>query len=281
MQKSTLYAALAATLFALYTPAQAQSGDHQPPYGFSGRIGLGVASMSTYVGSPEARPMVFPNLALSYRTRDWGTVEFGQLGLTWSPLEAGPFRFSLVAQYDPGRKTKDVSAADPTPGDKRLAGMGDVKSSVLAGVGVGYGPVMIVARKSLSDQNGGKGAQLDLTINHGWELSDRLSLHFGLGASMANQAYMQTYFGVTAAQAAATSFTVYTPSSGLYKVEGNVGAEYSMTANWKLQGNLSIYRLTDRAKASPIVGRRDDVLAKLPDEHGFGGSVALSVAYAF
>jgi len=106
---------------------------------------------------------------------------------------------------------------NPTPGDKRLTGMGNVRPSTEAGMGIGYGPLMVVARLSVS-LRGPKGAQVDMTVEMPWSLSDRFSLRFALGATWANRDYMQTYFGVTAAQAQATSFSMYTPKSGCRKV---------------------------------------------------------------
>jgi MipA family protein len=265
---TAMQAALAATFLALCPPVLAQSVSQEPAYGLSGRIGLGVATVPTYEGSPNRRTVAGPELTLSYRSRDWGTVEFGQRGLIWNAVEAGKFRFALVAQFDPGRKDKDTSTLNPTPGDKRLAGMGNVQSSTEAGVGLGYGPVMLVARQSLSER-GAKGAQVDMTVEMPWSLSDRFSLRFALGATWANRDYMQTYFGVTPAQAQATSFSVYTPKSGCRKVDASVGAEYAMASSWKLQANLGFSRLGDDAAASPLVGRRN------------GASAALGVAYGF
>ena len=62
-----------------------------------------------------------------------------------------------------------------------------------------------------------KGAQADLIAEFPWSLSDRLNLHFAVGATWADSDYMQAYFGVTPAQATATKFSVYTPKSGLRK----------------------------------------------------------------
>lgn len=264
----SVQAALAATFLALCPPAQAQLVSQEPAYGLSGRIGLGLASVPTYEGSPNRRTLAGPDLTLSYRSRDAGTVEFGQRGLVWNAVESGRFKFALVAQFDPGRKDKDTSTVNPTPGDKRLAGMGKVPSSTEAGVGIGYGPVMLVARQSLSER-GAKGTQADLTVEMPWALSDRLGLRIALGATWADRDYMQTYFGVTAAQAQATSFAVYTPKSGCRKVDASVGAEYAMAPSWKLQANVGFSRLGDVAAASPIVGRRN------------GASAALGVAYEF
>lgn len=265
---TAMQAILAATFLALCPGVQAQSVSQEPAFGLSGRIGLGVATVPTYEGSPNRRTLAGPDLTLTYRSPDWGTVEFGQRGLVWNAVEAGRFRFALVAQFDPGRKAKDTSTLNPTPGDKRLAGMGDVQASTEAGLGIGYGPVMVVARQSLSER-GAKGAQVDMTVEHAWSLSDRLGLRFAVGATWANRDYMQTYFGVTAAQAQASSFSVYTPKSGCRKVDVSIGAEYALASNLKLQANVGFSRLGDSAAASPIVGRRN------------GTSAALGVAYEF
>jgi len=265
---AAVQAVLAAGLLVLYPLAQAQPASAEPALGFSGRIGLGLATVPTYEGSPNHRTVAGPDLTLSYRSREWGSVEFGQRGLVWNAVEAGRFRFALLAQFDPGRKDRDTSTLNPTPGDQRLAGMGSVPSSTEAGVGVGYGPLMVTARQSLSER-GAKGAQVDMTVELPWSVSDRLALRFALGATWADRDYMQTRFGVTAAQSQATSFAVYTPKSGCRKVEASIGAEYAVAPSWKLQANLAVSQLGDVAAASPIVGRRT------------GTSAALAMAYEF
>lgn len=276
---TAVQAVLAGTVLALCPLAQAQLVSQQPAYGLSGRIGLNLVGMPTYEGSPNTRTLAVPDLTISYRSRVWGSVDFGQRGLFWNAIEAGQFRLGLVAQFDLGRKDKDTSTLDPTPGDKRLAGMGNVQSSTEAGVGVGYGPVMVVARQSLSDR-GAKGAQVDMTVEFPWSLSDRLGLRFALGATWADQDYMQTYFGVTAAQAQATSFSVYTPKSGLRKVEVGVGAEYAVAPKWKLQANLAVSHLGDVATNSPLVGRLG-TQGTSDDDRRFGGFVTLGMVYEF
>ena len=265
---TAMQAALAATFLVLCPLVQAQSVSQETAFGLSGRIGLGVATVPTHEGSPNRRTLAGPDLTLSYRSRDWGTVEFGQRGLIWNAVEAGRFRFSLLAQFDPGRKDRDTSALNPTPGDKRLAGMGNVHASTEAGVGVGYGPVVVVARQSLSER-GSRGAQVDMTVEMPWSLSDRFGLRFALGATWADQDYLQTYFGVTAAQAQATSFSVYTPKSGCRKVDASVGAEVALASGWKLQANVGFSQLGDVAAASPLVGRRNGASAALGVAHGF------------
>ena len=259
---TAMQAVLAATFLALCPLVQAHSVSQEPADGLSGRTGLGVATVPTYEGSPNRRTLAGPDLTLSYRSRDWGTVESGQRGLIWNAVEAGRLRFVLIAQFDPGRKDKDTSTLNPPPGDKRLAGMGKVQASTGAGVGVGYGPVMVVARQSLSAR-GPKDAQVDLSAQIPWSLSERFGLRFALGATWADRDAMQTYLDVTAAQALARSFSVYTAESGCRKVEASVGAEYAVASSWTLQAHVAFSRLGDHAAASPLVGQRNGALAAM------------------
>ena len=264
----TPQAAIAAAFLALCPLAHAQSASPTPPAGFSGRIGAGVATMPTYEGRANSRTLMLPEVAFSYRSRDWGSVEFDQRGLTWNAVESGRFRFAVVAQFDLGRKDRDPSVLDPTPGDEGLAGMGDVRSSTEAGFGIGYGPLMVVARQSLG-QRGSKGAQVDMRIGHAWALSDRLDLRLALDATWADRDYMQAYFGITAAQAQATSFAEYRPKAGCRKVEASLDGEYAIAPRWTLHANLGFSRLGDDAAASPLVGRRNGTSAGLGLAHAF------------
>lgn len=268
LARSAMQAVPAATFLALCPLAQAQAESQEPTYGLSGRIGPGVATVPTYEGSTNRRALAAPDLTLVYRTRDRGTVEFGQRGLIWNAVEAGLFRFALVTQFDLGRKDKDTSALDPTPGDKRLAGMGHVHASTEVGVGIGYGPVMLVARESLGE-HGSQGTQADLTVEVPWSVSNRFGLRFGLGATWADRDYLQAYFGVTPAQARSTSFSVYSPKAGCRKVDASIGAEYAIASSWTLQAHVAFSRLGDEAAVSPLVGRRNGASASLAMTYGF------------
>jgi MipA family protein len=266
--RASLACSLLASVAALPLAARAQTPSQEPPYGFSGSAGLSTVNMPTYEGSPNRRTLVGPDLTFNYRTRDWGTLELGQRGLMWQALEVGAFRLALLAGADPGRKTKDTEAYDPTPGDDRLAGMGNIRASAEAGVSVGFGPVNLIARQSLGDR-GHDGTQAELSLGLPIPLTQRLSLRAGAGATWSDADYMQTYFGVTPAQAAATSYRAYTPSGGLRKAELSLGAEYSLAAQWKLQGNIAATKLYGDAARSPLVARESSASVSLGVVYGF------------
>ena len=111
---TAMQAVLAATFLALCPLAQTQSVSPEPTYGFSGCIGLGLATVPTYEGSLNDSTLAGLELTLSDRSRDWGTVEFGQRRLILNAVEAGRFKFALVVQFDPGRKDNDTSTLNPT-----------------------------------------------------------------------------------------------------------------------------------------------------------------------
>ncbi len=263
-----LQALVGAALLAHGVPAAAQDDSKATAYGLSGSLGVGAASLPTYEGSAKRRTVVGPDFSLSYRSKDWGSVELGQRGLVWQALEVDDFKLGLAAAIDPGRKTKEASTGDPTPGDKRLAGMGDVRASAEAGVLVGYGPLSLLARKSLGDR-GHKGAQVDLSAEFPFALIDTVGVRFGIGATWADKRYMQTYFGVTPVQAQASRYRVYTPKAGVRKFEASVGAEYAFAQDWKLQAALVWSRLAGDAQHSPLVARKSS------------SSAAVSIAYVF
>lgn len=244
---------LSAALAACCLPTRA--GD-EPPLGLSGSVGAGVATAPTYEGSPHRRVLLAPQLSLSYRTQDWGTVELGDRGAVWRAYDDGQgLSLGVVGTIDPGRRMRKGSALDPTPGDARLAGMGDVKASAGLGGVVGWGPLSLMVAKSLG-RSGSRGTLATLGAELPYALSPELGLKAGLSATVADARFLQSYFGVTAAQSAASGYAVFTPKAGLYKLELSVGAEYKFDKAWSLQAGLNLTALNGDAKRSPLVVKK-------------------------
>jgi outer membrane scaffolding protein for murein synthesis (MipA/OmpV family) len=261
-------AVLVGLLLFAFESAMAQTPPNEGKLGLSGSIGLGVASMPSYEGSPNRRTLAVPYFTMNYRTRDWGEVSVGQYGLVWQAVEAGDLRLGLVANPDAGRKDRKPSKLNPSPGDKRLAGMGEVRESTEAGVLAGYGPFSLLARKSLG-KRGHKGTQVDLSVAWPFKVSDNIDLSLGAGLTWADKNYMQTYFGVTPAQSLASGFRAYTPKAGVRKFDLSVNAEYALAQDWRLQGSLALTQLTGDAADSSLVARKSNP------------SMSLGIAYVF
>ena len=105
--------------------------------GFSGSLGIGVASLHDYVGGGETR--VQPALlgTLQQRTR-FGTFALDTKGLSWTPLDTGTFRVGVLASYDAGRTDEEPANINYRPGSDYLRGMGDIDGAPVAGAFVGW-----------------------------------------------------------------------------------------------------------------------------------------------
>ncbi|HMH66051.1 MAG TPA: MipA/OmpV family protein, partial [Rhizomicrobium sp.] len=139
-------------------------------------------------------------------------------------------------------------------GDDRLKGLGTVKASLGLRGFASYrlGPVNfdLSATKFTGSQNDGVVASLGASVP--LPLSKRLIVMPHVRASWASGDTMQTYFGVTAAQSAASIFPRFNAGSGVRDVRGGVNLIYRVSPHWFIAGDTSVTRLMGDAAKSPI-----------------------------
>jgi outer membrane scaffolding protein for murein synthesis (MipA/OmpV family) len=114
-----------------------------------------------------------------------------------------------------------------------------------------------------------KGLLLDLGAGHATSLAPQWHLGVGAAVTVANAAYLQSYFGVTAAQAASSGYAVYTPGAGLRDARANLSLTHVLNPRTRITGALTVSSLLGDAKSSPLT-RQKTTAAGL-----------LAVAYAF
>ncbi|HOY36400.1 MAG TPA: MipA/OmpV family protein [Piscinibacter sp.] len=246
---------LCAVLVIVAAPLVAQAQSTPPREGFSATLGLGVVSSSSYEGSPHRRTLIGPDVSMSYRTPALGTFDLGPQGLTWAAPGDDELRWGLVITSDPGRLERRPGRLNPTPGDSRLAGMGNIDSSVEAGAFVGFGPLTVTARRSVGDK-AHAASRVDIGLRHGVALSDRIGVQLEAAAAWAGRGFMQSHFGVTSAQSVASGFHLYSPGAGWHRTTLSVAAEYRLATPWSARVSIAGTRLGDAAADSPIVARR-------------------------
>lgn len=249
-------AVLALTVFTTPLPAQ----DAAQPEGWSGGLGLGMLTAPTYDGSPNSRTNPVPVLSLSYHSARLGTFSLDETGLSWIFLDAGGLQLGVLTGFDPGRKSGRQRNGPFTQGDDRLLGMGDVSSSWEGGAMLAWGPLNLVARHAIGDK-GHDGFIATLGIGWETELASGLGLRIGAGTSWADRRYMQTYYGVTPQQAAASRFAAYAPRAGITSGEVSVGAQYRFAKRWLVQAGLTWRELVDEAGSSPLAEDRASMSA--------------------
>ena len=231
----TLSAAMAAAL-----PAAAQDRS----FNFALRGGVGTAPEYPGASSYEAQP----DLGFTFGALKWGNVDIGN-GIDAVPDPGFNFRGSF-------RVIGSRRASD----NAELAGLNDIDTAVELGFGVVYRQINW---QVFGDVRQGFGGHHGVTGTIGSDAifrpNDRLTITAGPRINFGDTEYAATYFGVTTAEAAASSYGAYDADGGVLGAGFAVEAKYRLDDRWAVEGLLSYERLLNDAQNSPItqVGSED------------------------
>ena len=143
-----------------------------------------------------------------------------------------------------------------------LTGLVDVPLSIEIGMGIGYTARNFEAFADLRYGAIGHNSWVgELGADAVMRPSERLTITAGPRLLLGDAGYTNTYFGVTAAESAASggALAAFTANGGALSAGIELGASYALTPEWSLDGSLLYDRFLNDAKASPIVGQgRDD-----------------------
>jgi MipA family protein len=226
----------------------------------AGRIGLAAVAGPSYAGSQNRRLRAFP--ALDYQ---WANGWFAGIsnGIGYNFSETTRMQYGLRLTADLGRRERR---------DPALRGMGDIDASATAGAFFNYvlpGGFLLTSSLRHGSGNDRDGSALDLGAGHSLALHRPWRLGVGVAATLVNAAYMQSHFGVTPRQAAASGYAVYTPGAGARDVRASLALSYSFDARTSLTTALSVSSLLGDAKGSPLTKKASAV----------SGVVALGYAF--
>lgn len=240
-----------ALLALLATPTLAA----EPPRGTTLTLGGGVGVAPRYSGSDENR--VSTALVLDYSMRN-GFFVSSTRGLGYGN-SLGNVDYSAALSYRTGRKDHNVDSDTMSDGSDHLRGMGNVKGSALGVVGLGYKltnwlSAQLQAEVPFSQRD--NGAALHFGIVSPLYHSPKNSVTLGLTSSWGTNDYMQTYYGVSAAQSAASGFTQYHAGSGIYACSLNLDWTHNFTESWSVVADAGYTQLAGDARNSPIVQRK-------------------------
>lgn len=155
-------------------------------------------------------------------------------------------RFGAALRLDSGRNSGSST---------RLNGLPDIERTLRGRVFVGYRlndhwDISANVSQDLLGRKGGAVGSFD--IGYHQRLSPTTQWSAGAGVSVANRQNMQTYFGVTPAQAVASNLPTYMPASGVRGAYVGTGFITALTPRWILFGNLGASRLLGDAAKSPL-----------------------------
>jgi outer membrane scaffolding protein for murein synthesis (MipA/OmpV family) len=266
IHRHRLSAIALATGFALAVPgAFAQSFDAVRLYGAApgkdgGTLGAALVSGYEYQGADERVTRVVPLLNYQWANGWFAGVSNG-VGYNFSGSPEMQYGFRLTA--DKGRKESRSSA---------LRGMGSIDAAAEAGAFFNYSlPDGVFLSSSIRYGAGTnhKGLVVDLGAGYLTEIAPKWHLGTGVSVTLANARYMQSFFGVSQAQAAATGYAAYTAGAGARDVRANVALSYLVDAKLSVTTAFLATRLLGDAQDSPVSRKRTS------------GSGVLGMNYAF
>jgi outer membrane scaffolding protein for murein synthesis (MipA/OmpV family) len=226
----------------------------------AGIVGLGVATGPRYVGAGDNRTRALPVLGYQW-ANGWFASTIGGVGVNLSSTPGLQFGPRLTVDF--GRRENS---------DAALRGMGNVNPSAELGGFVNYRLVdALTVQASLRAGSGAdhKDTRLELGAAYGFPLTPALRLRLGANATLANQAYAQTHFGITASQAASSGYALYTPRSGFQDVRTSIGLNMVLAPRVMLTSSLTGTTLLGDAKSSPLVHKTNSVSGQVGVAYGF------------
>lgn len=184
----------------------------------------------------------------------------------------GNLDYSAALSNRAGRKDRDVSSDSIASGSDYLRGMGDVKGSAVVVPGLGYRVtdwlnVQLQAEVPVSERDNGEAVHFGIASP--LYTSPENSVTLALTGSWGSSKYMQTYYGVSAAQSAASGFARHDAGSGIYAYSLNLDWTHKLTSRWSLLAAAGVTQLTGEAGDSPIVQRKTSPVGSLKVTYSF------------
>jgi MipA family protein len=226
----------------------------------SGSVGAAVIAANEYQGSDERRNRVLP--VLDYQ---WANGWFAGIsnGIGYNFSQSAQLHYGVRLTADGGREAKRVNA---------LRGMGDVNAAAEGGAFFNYSPVQGLFLNSSVRYGAGsdhKGLVVDLGTDYSTAIAAKWIGSAGAGITLANANYMQSFFGVTAAQSATSGYAVKSAGAGARDVRAKVALTYLIDDRTSVTGAVAVSSLLSDAKDSQLTRKRTS------------GSAVVAIAYAF
>lgn len=261
-----LSAALHASLLgALLLPALAHSaelGDFynlgQRPTETAVRAGFIVLNAPLYQGSDEQKVTVVPGIFL-HASNGLFADPFNGVGYSFDP--AGALNYGVRVNLETGRGVETA-----------LPGFEKIKSGWNPGAFANYAVNDTLTLKSavrLGLGDGADGSLLNLGASYKIHNENYISVALNASVKYANSSYMQSYFGVSSAQSAASGLKAYQPSAGFSMAQVGVTAGFPISREIYIFSSVSVQRLLGDAANSPLTKKQNQVSAFVGSVYSF------------
>ncbi|WP_262692823.1 MipA/OmpV family protein [Kordiimonas aestuarii] len=232
----------AAALSAVSEANELLTEDDLKRRGWRIRLGAALGTVPDYVGAQEHRLKLLPVVDIRYGER-WH-LNFNSL--SYSALSSGAWQFGPMVKYKAGRKESRSAV---------LQGLGDIDPSLQLGAFLKYRTDRMLFRAeyrhALKEE---QGDSIRLTLGHALFKAGDFVLAGALRGKWMSNSAMQTHFGITPEQAAASErgLPAYAAQRGVSEVSADIFGRYELAEGYRLVGLVSYTRLLGNAADSPL-----------------------------
>lgn len=221
-------------------------------------LGVGLALVPDYIGSNDYKMVPLPFGKYTFA----GSQRYVKL----TGLEVS-FNLLDIPNLYAGPVLNVRGSRDSNVKDEVIKKMAEIKSGLDVGAFISYDIKDSNPRnklnfnmKLLADASSEyKGYTLDFDANYWRQATDRIDCFVGVGTTLGDKKYMDTFFGVNAGNrglATVAELSDYKAESGIRDARVYAGSLYYYNKNWLFGSVLRYQRLQGDAKDSPVVDSR-------------------------
>lgn len=145
-----------------------------------------------------------------------------------------------------------------------LTGLDDINASLEIGGGLAFvAPNYDIFAKIRYGVVGHESFVAELGGDLNYRPTDQLTLKAGPRILLVDDGYAQTYFGVTAAEQAASGFAAFDARGGIISAGARAEATYAINNDWEIVGTLQYEQLRADAADSPITQSDDQISGRI------------------
>lgn len=240
---------LGASLLALPHAASAMNGllfiDPPPETGSRLAVGASVLAFPDYPGAKSFKGLLIPAVDYAHAS---GAFVSTDVGVGWEFAHRKDIQAGVRLWPQLARKTDAA----------RLNGLDPIGARLEKGAFFNYSPADVLMLQSGLRYGAGRegdGALFELGATSGVPLPGGDLLGLTLGATWANKAWRQSYFGVSAAEAARSTMPAYALGGGWQDVQCLISHEHRFNPKWAVDTQLTLARLLGQAARSPVAER--------------------------
>lgn len=219
-------------------------------------LGLGAQYAPRYSGSDSLRLQPVP----VFQARKGAFFADAQKGIGYDLQTDNGIYLEHSLGYSLGRSDRDSDWRD---GADRLKGMGSIRATANTALALGWSltPWLIVEGKATLPLSDAQGVNYQASVTLVPLQGSTDTLAFSAAGLWGDARYINTWYGVSAAQSRRSGFRRYDAAGGFYGMTTNLSWSHQFDAHWGSLLSAGYTWLDAHAAESPLVAQRNQLSA--------------------